>query len=78
MSAEWREAEILLRVSRIRAAEWDLAPDALSPLRRQTPREEPGALAAHAGVCEGGGAIRFPTGTIHSFPTAMDFPVMRR
>src|SRR5215475_10090965 len=28
---------------------------ALSPLRRQNPREEPGALAAHAGICAGGG-----------------------
>jgi len=28
---------------------------ALSPLRRQNPREEPGALAAHAGICTGGG-----------------------
>jgi hypothetical protein len=28
---------------------------AMSPLRRQNPREEPGALAAHAGVCAGGG-----------------------
>src|SRR5262249_19099263 len=27
---------------------------ALSPLRRQNPREEPGALAAHAGICAGG------------------------
>ena len=26
----------------------------LSPLRRQNPREEPGALAAHAGICAGG------------------------
>ena len=30
-------------------------PIALSPLRRQNPREEPGALAAHAGICAGGG-----------------------
>jgi hypothetical protein len=28
---------------------------AKSPLRRQNPREEPGALAAHAGICAGGG-----------------------
>ena len=28
-------------------------PAALSPLRRQNPREEPGALAAHAGICTG-------------------------
>ena len=25
----------------------------LPPLRRQNPREEPGALAAHAGICTG-------------------------
>ena len=29
-------------------------PIAMSPLRRQNPREEPGALAAHAGICAGG------------------------
>jgi hypothetical protein len=29
-------------------------PAASSPLRRQNPREEPGALAAHAGICAGG------------------------
>jgi hypothetical protein len=33
-------------------------PAALSPLRRQNPREEPGALAAHAGI--GAGARRNP------------------
>src|ERR1700726_2591210 len=33
----------------------DTTPAALSPLRRQNPREEPGALAAHAGICAGGG-----------------------
>jgi hypothetical protein len=27
----------------------------MSPFRRQNPREEPGALAAHAGICAGGG-----------------------
>ena len=32
----------------------DTAPAALSPLRRQNPREEPGALAAPAGICAGG------------------------
>src|ERR1700719_2335490 len=32
----------------------DTTPAALSPLRRQNPREEPGALAAHAGICAGG------------------------
>ena len=31
------------------------SPAALSPFRRQNPREEPGALAAHAGICAGGG-----------------------
>jgi hypothetical protein len=30
-------------------------PAAFSPLRRQNPREEPGALAAHAGICTVGG-----------------------
>jgi hypothetical protein len=29
-------------------------PATLSPFRRQNPREEPGALAAHAGICTGG------------------------
>jgi hypothetical protein len=29
-------------------------PTTLSPFRRQNPREEPGALAAHAGICAGG------------------------
>ena len=36
-------------------ADQDTTPAALSPLRRQNPREEPGALAAHAGICAGGG-----------------------
>jgi len=35
-------------------ADQDPTSDALSPLRRQNPREEPGALAAHAGICAGG------------------------
>src|SRR5476649_1510925 len=30
-------------------------PTMITPLRRQNPREEPGALAAHAGICTGGG-----------------------
>src|SRR5262245_38036676 len=30
-------------------------PNALPPLRRHHPREEPGALAAHAGIRAGGG-----------------------
>src|SRR5262249_25367126 len=33
----------------------DTTSAALSPLRRQNPREEPGALAAHAGIRAGGG-----------------------
>jgi RNA-directed DNA polymerase len=32
-----------------------LHPTAMSPFRRQNPREEPGALAAHAGIRAGGG-----------------------
>ena len=36
------------------AADQDIAPITLSPLRRQNPREEPGALAAHAGISAGG------------------------
>ena len=40
------------------AADQDIAPITLSPLRRQNPREEPGALAAHAGICAGGGRRR--------------------
>src|SRR6266436_5418722 len=32
----------------------DTTPAALSPFRRQNPRDEPGALAAHAGICAGG------------------------
>jgi hypothetical protein len=36
----------------------------MSPLRRQNPREEPGALAAHAGIRAGGrGEILVPTAT---------------
>ena len=31
----------------------DTTPTTMSPLRRQNPREEPGALAAHAGICAG-------------------------
>src|SRR5882757_9003168 len=33
----------------------DTASTAMPPFRRQNPREEPGALAAHAGICAGGG-----------------------
>jgi len=33
------------------SANQNYATAALSPLRRQNPREEPGALAAHAGIC---------------------------
>ena len=36
------------------SANQDATPFAMSPLRRQNPREEPGALAAHAGICAGG------------------------
>src|SRR3981081_3873218 len=36
------------------SANQNYTPAALSPLRRQNPREEPGALAAHAGICAGG------------------------
>jgi hypothetical protein len=37
------------------SANQDTASAALSPLRRQNPRQEPGALAALAGNCAGGG-----------------------
>src|SRR5262249_43993488 len=37
------------------SANQDTTRVAMSPLRRQNPREEPGALAAHAGICAGGG-----------------------
>jgi reverse transcriptase-like protein len=37
------------------SANQDATRPAMSPLRRQNPREEPGALAAHAGICAGGG-----------------------
>ena len=36
------------------SANQNATPFAMSPLRRQNPREEPGALAAHAGICAGG------------------------
>jgi transposase len=36
------------------SANQNSTPAALSPLRRQNPREEPGALAAHAGIWAGG------------------------
>ena len=36
------------------SANQDATPVAKSPLRRQNPREEPGALGAHAGICAGG------------------------
>jgi hypothetical protein len=35
------------------SANQNYTPAALSPLRRQNPREEPGELAAHAGICAG-------------------------
>ena len=37
------------------ARDQDITSTALSPFRRQNPREEPGALAAHAGIRAGGG-----------------------
>ena len=39
---------------RLLSANQNYTPAALSPLRRQNPREEPGALAAHAGISAGG------------------------
>ena len=42
----------------------DTAPATLSLLRRQNPREEPGAFAAPAGSVRGRGAILIPTATI--------------
>ena len=42
-------------VTRFFPANQNDTPATLSPLRRQNPREEPGALAAHAGICAGGG-----------------------
>ena len=42
-------------VDRSYSANQNYTPATLSPLRRQNPREEPGALAAHAGICTGGG-----------------------
>ena len=37
-------------------ANQDPTADARSPLRRQNSRPEPGAFAAHAGICAGGAA----------------------
>src|SRR5262249_569135 len=47
-------------------------PNALPPLRRHHPREEPGALAAHAGICAGGGAqsSSLPRPSGYLFPQA--------
>ncbi len=46
-------------------ADRDPRSDALSPLRRQNPREEPGAFAARSRDLRGGsGATRFPTVTV--------------
>ena len=39
------------------------APLARRPLRRQNPRQEPGALNAHAGICAGGAGNGVPTAT---------------
>src|SRR3979490_31903 len=43
-------------------------PAPVSPLRRQNPREEPGALAAHAGICTGGGWQRPSLSIAPGFP----------
>ena len=60
-SLKRRSQKALLSLGRVHPARRPLlsanqgaAPAALSPLRRQNPREEPGALAAHAGICAGG------------------------
>jgi hypothetical protein len=37
------------------SANQDATLAAISPRRRQNPREEPGVLAAHTGICAGGG-----------------------
>jgi len=61
------------------SANQDATPIAMSPLRRQNPREEPGALVAHAGICAGGrGEILVPTATLpplggFSFLIGVDF-----
>ncbi len=36
------------------SSDQDATPSTLPPLRRQNPREEPGASAAHARICAGG------------------------
>src|SRR5229473_2847226 len=50
------------------SANQNYTPAALSPLRRQNPREEPGALAALAGICAGGeeksSSLPRPSGSI--------------
>src|SRR5215831_16613082 len=51
------------------SANQDATPVAMSPFRRQNPREEPGALAVHAGICAGGEEKSFvPTATIERRP----------
>ena len=65
----WRWLKTLRRRSQTARFDWDRFvritnrffppirvrhPNALSPLRRHHSREEPGALAAHAGICAGG------------------------
>src|ERR1700719_1998592 len=47
--------EVHLHLRTLLPVDQDTTPTAMSPLRRQNPREEPGALAAHAGIRAGGG-----------------------
>src|SRR5208283_2046805 len=51
----------------------DTTPAALSPFRRQNPRDEPGALAAHAGIRAGGGWQQ----PLLPRPSLISFPVLR-
>src|ERR1700726_3039178 len=58
----------------------DTTPVAMSPFRRQYPREEPGALAAHAGICAGGGeqSSSLPRPMTHEAGTQLLQGLMRR
>jgi hypothetical protein len=66
-------------------ADQGATPIAPSPLRRQNPREEPGALAAHArDLCGGRGVILVPAATLDnagplrrsiSIPVCRDLPI---
>ena len=56
------------------AADQDITSIALSPLRRQNPREELGALAAHAGICAGGGRQRSSLPRPHVLATNLSHP----